>query len=284
MEWVFQTGGTQAVQFTLRFMFGQVYNSIDSWIRRQIIKFRIYTIGFPMHWTRAELYAYSATEPINDYLHSKQPGITVFWAPAYSGKSFTLSHLAYRISSSEHIFIHVDYTAFHAGEDSVMCFLHKRLGLNDHQCALSAFLPRDAAFITVVLDHFEVAMQRSPTDAIHLIQALSDDSRAAQFYNILVVTKKHDYAQTLLRSSLGRLLGPRFCGRWTHWPGGELCVLDSLVCILMAFTRRTSRQRKHRRLRHAHANLLSSIGAAHAARDGSSEQGVGGRGAAAGVL
>jgi hypothetical protein len=202
-------------------MFGQVFNSIDGWIRRQIIKFRIYTLRFPMHLTKAELYAYSATEPVNDYLHSKQPGTTVFWAPAYSGKSFTLGRLAYPISSNDHIFIHVDYKTFRANGDSVAHFLHGRLGLKEHQCALSTFLPHDAAFITVVLDHFEVAMQCSPTDATNLIRELSDDSRTAQFYNVLVLIKHHEYAQTLLRSSLGRLLGPRFCGRWTHWPGGE---------------------------------------------------------------
>ncbi len=181
-----------------------------------------------MHRTKTALYAYSATEPIKDYLHSKQPGVTVFWAPAYSGKSFTLSHLAYPISASDHIFVRIDYRTFHADGSSVVHFLHGKLGLKDHRCALSAFLPRDAAFITVVLDHFEVAMQCSLTDATNLIRELSDDSRTAQFYNVLVLTNKDNYAQTLLRSSLGRLLGPQFCGRWVDWPGGELLVCGCL--------------------------------------------------------
>jgi hypothetical protein len=218
-------------------MLGQMYLVIDGWIRRQIIKFRIYTLGFPRQLTGTSLYNFSATQPIEEYLGSKQPGVTVFWAPAYSGKSFTLNRLADPVSSNDHVFIYVDFKSFRAKEDNVVHFLHGRLGLNDHRCALSAFLPSDAAFITVVLDHFEVAVDGSPTDALNLIRELSADSTTAKVYNVLVLTKKADQAQMLLRSSLGRLLGPRVCGRWIDWPGGEFSTRVSLGCesVLMAF-------------------------------------------------
>ena len=51
-----------------------------------------------------------------------------------------------------------------------------------------------------------------------LARSLAVDSQTSKQYNVLILTKHADQAQTLLRSSLGRLLGPRFCGRWTDWP------------------------------------------------------------------
>ena len=217
MKWVIQTGGTQVVQLTFRSMLGRFYQSIENWIRRQIIKFRIYTLGYPERQD-IKLYEPSAAQSIKDYFNSKQSGITVFWAPAYAGKSATLNLTNLR---PDCICIYVDFKTFHSEEDKVVHFLHGKLGLNDHRCALSAFLPNDVAFITIVLDHFEVAIDGSQTDALNLIRELSSDSQMGNIYNVLVLTKKAEHAQLLLRSSLGRLLGPRSCGRWTDWPGEQ---------------------------------------------------------------
>jgi len=208
---------TQITQFTLRGMLSRILEWVETFVRRKMLQVWIHGLRFPNHprITRSACYEFSATQPIQTFIASRPLGVTVFWAPETTGKSFTLTHLTRGVPL--HVFACIDHAAFRAG-DHVVSFLYNKLGQKDHKdFLLSTLLPTDA-FTTIVLEHFDKAMHHCADEAKELVGELGLDSLASESYNVLIVLNNPHYAHLLLKGHAlqhARLLGPPLCGRWS---------------------------------------------------------------------
>ena len=150
-------------------------------------------------------------------------GATVFWGAECSGKSHTVSQLAYEIEAKDPTrkFIFVDWLNYYAmNNDTPIEWFYRQLGL-DSKCDRS-YLPTNLTctdYTTIIFDHFDWAMRNHHADAAcQLVLNLATDSSTLGGFNVLVCVTDATHARALLtikpHQHFVKLLSDPYASRW----------------------------------------------------------------------
>jgi hypothetical protein len=170
----------------------------------------------------------SAFHSLQSFFNEKPCGATVFWAPEWAGKTYTLAQMGVK-STVEYRIVYVDFAA--ADDAKKLFYLQMGLDVDDDIKPISQYLP-SGVFVTFIFDHFDRA-----SNAL-MISFLAEDSICSASFNLLIMVKGRIAAHSLLvscgeqrRRECVRLLGPPYCGRWSAAELGEMS--DSRYDILV---------------------------------------------------
>jgi hypothetical protein len=206
-------------------MINRVLKWISSFFRRQLIGVWMEGMDVPRRAgilrEDSELFLTKNSTYCNlqAFFTEKPRGVTVFWTPESTGKTYTLSRMDTK-NTVDRRFVYIDYRTTRCGDDAKKIF-YRHIGLDAETDIkpLGHYLPKDV-FFTFIFDHFDKATIMPG----EMISTLAQDSttRSPSSFNILVMVDDKHHALTLLKSwgqQLQReyvtLLGPPYCGRWS---------------------------------------------------------------------
>lgn len=160
----------------------------------------------PVPGPRQRVVETSGTRAVDEFARLRPLGATVFWAVRGAGKTEAVA------SCCIGCFVYVNCRNFVSGVDMLEWF-SRQIYWDGAVSELFA-----GEFATIVLDHFEQAMEISPTYAKQLLVSLTMDSVHSKAFNVLVCTSDADRALELLQllPLTSALLGPSMCGRCTE--------------------------------------------------------------------
>ena len=182
----------------MRWLIGTAY----LWVRRQFVSFwlrQLADVPKPVY----NVVETSATRAMDKFMLSRPRGTTVFWAVPDAGKTAAVTNCVGR-----RVLFDWNYCI---GENPDDWFCSKigwpeRLG----ECF-------GRKFTTVILDHFDRAMNHDSVSAEQLVRRLTVDSTHSGTFNVLVCVSSAEHALALLRTSYWHmsLLGQAYCGQCT---------------------------------------------------------------------
>ena len=157
----------------------------------------------------------SAYHSLQSFFSEMPRGAAVFWAPATSGKTYTIAHMD-TSNKEDRRFVYVNFSG---GDAKTIFYAQMGLNANVDTKPLSHYLPK-GVFFTFIFDHFDNVMTSE------MIATLVKDSNNSPSFNLLIIVNKRLNAQTLLMSCAEqretvKLLGPPYCGRWSAAELGE---------------------------------------------------------------
>jgi len=200
------------------------------WFRRQLASFwlrQLADIPKPAY----NVVETSATRAVHEFMQSKALGAAVFWAVPDAGKTAAVTNCdGSRVLLDWNYCIRpldsargplgngerISYTdairllQTENGKANAVAWFNDKIGGFDRIGDCFAH-----AFTTVILDHYDRAMDSDESSAMQLIRRLTADSVQSGNFNVLVVLNDPRHALSLLQMSLWhmRLLGPAFCGK-----------------------------------------------------------------------
>jgi hypothetical protein len=156
--------------------------------------------------TRTDAISTSATRAVNEYVRAKAPGGTVFWTVSGAGKTTAVA------ASCAGRIVVVDWERCGSATKAIDWFASK-VGWDG---PIGEFFADE--FATVVLDHFDHAMDVDIVSAKKLFRSLVMDSAESRAFNVIACVNDAAHALELLRATqrFTNLLGPSFCGRCTE--------------------------------------------------------------------
>ena len=231
MQTIIVSGLTRVARFAAESMINRVLKWINSFLRRQLIGVWMAGMEVPRQAgilrEDSELFLTknSAICNLQAFFSERPRGVTVFWTPESTGKTYTLSRMDTK-NTADRRFVYINYGTTIGGDDAKK-ILYRQIGLDAETDIgpLGHYLPKDV-FFTFIFDHFDKAMI-VPSD---MISTLAQDSatRSPPSFNILVMVNDKYNTLALLKScgqQLQRefvsLLGPQYCGRWSAAELGE---------------------------------------------------------------
>lgn len=145
----------------------------------------------------------SATRAVNEYVRAKAPGGTVFWTVSGAGKTTAVA------ASCAGRIVVVDWERC----GSAANWFEHQVGWDG---PIGEFFADE--FATVVLDHFDHAIDVDIVSAKKLFRSLVMDSAESRAFNVIACVNDAAHALELLRATqrFTNLLGPSFCGRCTE--------------------------------------------------------------------
>ena len=222
----------------MRWLIGTAY----LWFQRQRMSFwlrQLSDISKPSY----NVVETSATKAVKEFMGAKALGTAVFWAVPDAGKTAAVTNCdgprvlldwnycirplaawgqldnGVRMSYADV----VKLMQAENGKVNAVAWFCEKVGGTERigECFVREFT-------TVILDHYDRAMDSDETSAMQLIRRLTADSVQSGNFNVLVVLNNPRHALLLLQMSLWhmRLLGPSFCGKCTR---GELEQLSGLT-------------------------------------------------------
>ena len=146
----------------------------------------------------------SATRAVNEYVRAKAPGGTVFWTVSGAGKTTAVA------ASCAGRIVVVDWERCSSAANY---WFEHQVGWDG---PIGEFFADE--FATVVLDHFDHAMDVDIVSAKKLFRSLVMDSAESRAFNVIACVNDAAHALELLRATqrFTNLLGPSFCGRCTE--------------------------------------------------------------------
>jgi len=216
------SGLTRAVRFATESMINAALKCLGAFLRRQFIGVWMAGLSVPgpkIGSLKDNPFLFiknsSAHHSLQGFFNEKPRGATVFWAPEWVGKTYTLTHMReFASSTADRRVVYVDFSGVVG--DNAKQFFYRQMGLDAESDSkpLSQYLP-SGVFITFIFDHFEKASETT------MIAALAEDSLNSLAYNLLVLVNDSFCAHSLLiscgqqrRREHIRLLGSLYCGRW----------------------------------------------------------------------
>ena len=233
MQAFFVGGLTRAVRYAADGMITTVFKWFGAFLRRQLIGAWMRGLGVPEHMGMLRdspglFLKNSAYYSLQSFFSEKPCGATVFWAPEWAGKTYTLAQMGVK-STVDYRIVYVDFAA--ADDAKKVFYRQMGLDLDADTKPVSQYLP-SGVFVTFIFDHFDKACSAT------MIASLAEDSMRSLSFNLLIMVKGRIAAHSLLvscgeqrRRECVRLLGPPYCGRWSAAELGEMSDsrYDSLV-------------------------------------------------------
>ena len=155
--------------------------------------------------TRTDAVSTSATRAVDEYVRARAPGGTVFWTVSGAGKTTAVA------ASCAGRIVVVDWER--SSDSSAVDWFASKVGWDG---PIGEFFTD--GFVTVVLDHFDYAMDNNAVSSRKLFLSLVVDSVKSKAFNVLVCVNDATHALELLRATqpFTNALGPPFCGRCTE--------------------------------------------------------------------